>query len=55
MLALHACTLTAALTATANTLACGLDYDELAVLAAMFTERGDALALSALQRCFCAE
>ena len=54
-MALNACTLTAALTATANTLACGLDYDELAVLAAMFTQLGDTLALIALQRGICAE
>ena len=52
-MALNACTLTAALTATANTLACGLDYDELAVLAAMFTQLGDTLALIAVQRGLC--
>ena len=50
---LDACTLTAAVTAAANTLACKLDDDELAVLAAMFNQLGDTLALIAVQRDLC--
>ncbi|WP_295090077.1 DUF6774 domain-containing protein [uncultured Ruminococcus sp.] len=54
-MALNACTLTAAVTAAANSLACRMDDDELAVMAAMFTQLGDTLALIALQRGICAE
>lgn len=50
---MDACTLTAAVTAAANTLACKLDDDELAVLAAMFNQLGDTLALIAVQRDLC--
>lgn len=52
-MALNACTLTAAVTAAANSLACRMDDDELAVMAAMFTQLGDTLALIAVQRGLC--
>ena len=45
---MDACTLTAAVTAAANSLACKMDDDELAVMAAMFTQLGDTLALIAV-------
>ena len=47
---MDACTLTAAVTAAANSLACRMDDDELAVMAAMFTQLGDTLALIAVHR-----
>ena len=50
---LDACTLTAAVTAAANSLACKMDDDELAVMAAMFTQLGDTRALIAVQRGLC--
>lgn len=50
---MDACTLTAAVTAAANSLACRMDDDELAVMAAMFTQLGDTLALIAVQRELC--
>ena len=50
---MDACTLTAAVTAAANSLACRMDDDELAVMAAMFTQLGDTLALIAVQRGLC--
>lgn len=47
--------LTAALTAIANALSCGLSVGELALLAGIFVQIGDTLATIAAQRSLCDE
>ena len=47
------CTLTAAVTALSNVLACRLDDDSLALLSALFVQLGDTLATILTQRSFC--
>lgn len=48
------CELTAAVTAIANMIACRLDDDELAVIASVFVQLGDTLAVIGAQRAiFC--
>lgn len=50
---MNACELTAAVTAIANTIACRLTDDELAVLSAILVQLGDTLALIGTQRAVC--
>lgn len=50
---MNPCELTASVTALANVIACKLDDDELAVMAAVFTQLGDTLATIAVQRQLC--
>ena len=47
--------LTAALTAIANAISCGLSVGELALLAGIFVQIGDTLATIAAQRSLCDE
>lgn len=47
--------LTAALTAIANALSCGLSVGELALLAGIFVQIGDTLATIAAQKSLCDE
>lgn len=47
---MNTCELTASVTATANAIACKLDEDELALLAAVLVQLGDTLATIATQR-----
>ena len=47
--------LTAAITAVANMVACGLTVGELAVVAGIFVQIGDTLATIAAQRALCEE
>jgi len=49
----NACELTASVTAAANAIACKLNDDELAVLAAVLVQLGDTLATIATQRAVC--
>ena len=50
---MNPCELTASVTAIANTLACRLNNDELALLAAVLVQLGDTLATIATQRAIC--
>lgn len=50
---MNACNLTAAVTALANTMACGLETEEINLLSALFMQLGDTLATIAAQRAFC--
>lgn len=50
---MNSCQLTASVTALANTLACKLSEDELALLGAVLTQLGDTLTTIALQRSIC--
>ena len=47
------CELTASITAAANVIACKLNDDELALLAAALVQLGDTLATIATQRAIC--
>lgn len=53
MILMNACTLTASVTAIANTLACKYTPDELTLLGAVFTQLGDTLATIAAQKSLC--
>ena len=50
---MNACELTASITAAANAIACKMDDDELAMLAAVLVQLGDTLATIATQRTIC--
>ena len=50
---MNPCELTASVTAIANTLACRLNNDELALLAAVLVQLGDTLATIATKRAIC--
>ena len=50
---MNGCTLTATVTALANTLACNLSEDELTLLGVVFTQLGDTLLTLAAQRSIC--
>ncbi|MGN0658686.1 MAG: DUF6774 domain-containing protein [Emergencia sp.] len=50
---MNPCELTAAVTALANALACGMNTAELNLAAAVLTQLGDTLATIAAQRDFC--
>ncbi len=52
---MDSCELTAAITAAANTIACGMGDDELGLLALVFTQLGDTLATIAAGRAMCRE
>lgn len=51
---MDACTLTAGITAIANSIACGKTIDELNLLGVLFTQLGDTLITIATQRTVCA-
>ncbi len=50
---MNACNLTAAITALANTIACGLKTEEISLLSSLFMQLGDTLATIAAQRALC--
>ena len=50
---MNTCEITAAITAAANSIACGLDDDELALLSAVLVQLGDTLAAIGAQRALC--
>lgn len=50
---MNACNLTAAVTALANTIACGLKTEEISLLGSVLVQLGDTLATIAAQRAFC--
>lgn len=50
---MNPCELTASVTAAANMLSCGRSADEIALLAAIFTQLGDTLATVAAQKIIC--
>lgn len=50
---MNACNLTAAVTALANTLACGLKAEEIALLSSVLVQLGDTLATIAAHRVLC--
>ena len=50
---MHACELTAAITALANSIACGKTTDETELLGVIFTQLGDTLLTIATQRSIC--
>ena len=50
---MNGCTLTASVTALANTLACNLTEDELNLLGVILTQLGDTLLTIATQRSIC--
>ena len=50
---LNACELTTSVTLLANTIACQLSDDELALIGAVFAQLGDTLATIAAQRALC--
>ena len=50
---MHACEITAAITAAANTIACRLDDDELALWSSVMVQLGDTLATIGAQRALC--
>lgn len=50
---MNACNLTAAVTALANTIACGLKAEEITLLSSLFMQLGDTLATIAAQRTLC--
>ena len=50
---MHACEITAAITAAANTIACRLDDDELALWSSVLVQLGDTLATIGAQRALC--
>lgn len=50
---MNACNLTAAVTALANTIACGLKPEEISLLSSVLVQLGDTLATIAAQRDFC--
>lgn len=50
---MNACNLTAAVTSSANTIACGLKAEEITLLSSLFMQLGDTLATIAAQRTLC--
>lgn len=50
---MNACNLTAAITALANTIACGRKTEEISLLSSVFMQLGDTLATIAAQRALC--
>ena len=50
---MNACNLTAAVTALANTIACGLKAEEITLLSSVFMQLGDTLATIAAHRVLC--
>lgn len=50
---MNGCTLTATVTALANTLACNLSEDDLTLLGVILTQLGDTLLTIATQRSIC--
>ena len=52
---MNACELTAAVTALANTIACGRSVDELNLLGVILTQLGDTILTIAAQREICTE
>lgn len=50
---MNGCTLTATVTALANTLACSLSEDDLTLLGVILTQLGDTLLTIATQRSIC--
>ena len=50
---MNGCTLTASVTALANTLACNLSEDDLTLLGVILTQLGDTLLTIATQRSIC--
>ena len=50
---MNSCTLTASVTALANTLACSLSDDDLTLLGVILTQLGDTLLTLATQRSIC--
>ena len=50
---MNACNLTAAVTALANTIACGLKAEEIALLSSVLVQLGDTLATIAAHRALC--
>lgn len=50
---MNACEITAAITAAANTIACRLDDDELALWSSVMVQLGDTLATIGAQRALC--
>ncbi len=50
---MNACEITAAITAAANTIACRLDDDELALWSSVLVQLGDTLATIGAQRALC--
>ena len=50
---MNACELTAAITALANSIACGLSTDELNLIGVIFTQLGDTLLTIATQNSIC--
>ena len=53
MIKMNACEITAAVTAAANTIACRLNDEELAVWSSVLVQLGDTLATIAAQRDLC--
>ena len=53
MIKMNACEITAAVTAAANTIACRLNDEELALWSSMLVQLGDTLATIAAQRDLC--
>ena len=50
---MNACNLTAAVTALANTIACGLKAEEVTLLSSVFMQLGDTLATIAAHKALC--
>ena len=50
---MNVCNLTAAVTALANSIACGLKAEEIALLSSVFMQLGDTLATIAAHRAIC--
>lgn len=50
---MNSCELTASVTAIANTLACSLTAEEIALLGSVFSQLGDTLTTISLQRGLC--
>ena len=53
MIKMNACEITAAVTAAANTIACRLNDEELALWSSVLVQLGDTLATIAAQRALC--
>lgn len=50
---MNACNLTAAVTALANTMACGLKTEEITLVSSLLIQLGDTLATIAAQKALC--
>lgn len=50
---MNSCQLTTTITAAANAMACKLSVDEITLLAAIFVQLGDTLAMIATQKSIC--